>query len=293
MIHGERLALDAEERLDRADKRLAELEPDAAEPLIDKAQDLLAHPDVGYYPERHMLNQRLLGARTRLPAARAEKKKRDLQKLVDEQKREVELALAELERAMSELNPSVPVREHVKGARKAMESLAEKIGDGRELEPQDAPYAAFAASARKRHDAAEPKVKHAAALATFLSGPCVSRSEGRESVAKARMAAGLEDRIDAWEDAQKKLVACTQDAQNQIALGGVGGQALVVAGAMTTPAAVLASCAKESGAVAAALEKDRKALAAKKAREEVLRKQREAAEERKAAAQARAKKKKK
>src|SRR5688500_11557231 len=79
LLNAERRATDAETAIDEAERQMRALEPDLAQRALEKAASAMADPDVGYYPEREPIAQRLEQAKGRLPGVRKERDRRDLE----------------------------------------------------------------------------------------------------------------------------------------------------------------------------------------------------------------------
>src|SRR3982074_1501827 len=73
-----------EKNLDEAERYLDALDPEPAVGPLHPARQGLAHPDVGYYPERQMLSQRLTEDVKRLAQVRKEREARDRAKVIAE-----------------------------------------------------------------------------------------------------------------------------------------------------------------------------------------------------------------
>ena len=90
LVNAERRATEAEKLLDEAERQMAELEPAPAERALKQAEQAMSDPDVGYYPERQQIRERLAADFRKLPEVKKKREARDLAIAIDARRIEIE-----------------------------------------------------------------------------------------------------------------------------------------------------------------------------------------------------------
>ncbi len=251
LINAERRAGEAEDALDEAEKAMAELEPDKAVSHLKRARAKLSDPDVGYYPERGLIGDRLARAEAQVPQVRAERERRDLEQKVNKQRLRVEKVLPAFEKARAVPGAKTLDRDAVDEAEDAIEDLQDVLNDGQALEVKQADYASYAKALRAKLEAVAPGVKLARARLVFAEGPGERRAEAEAIMKRAAAAKAREDRLDLFEDAHEKWVDCSEKGRKRIKENSALAKAAIsLQGKTTTPDAVVRLCEKRAVAVA-------------------------------------------
>lgn len=143
------LAVATEGQINEAERRLDALEPDRAVELLDEADAGLRNPLMRRYPDDQFLQRRHSEVLARVPGVREEVRRRALAAAVEASTQAISAALDALEAATQPLRDTDPPDQEFAAARDRVAELDKKLDQGRDLEPQDAPYAKFAERSRK------------------------------------------------------------------------------------------------------------------------------------------------
>jgi len=244
MANGERLATQAENALDEADRSLAQLEPDRAEKQLQEARHFLGLPDIEYYPERTLLRQRLSQSEQGVAEAKLELARKQQEERIASQKQRLTDSARDLETAFAELSKQPLDKGYARDARNSAEELEDALNDGRSLERESADYFAFAKARWALLEKRAANLKLAEALIRFNEGPAASALEGRERMARARKVPARERR-ELYQDARESFMQCQLDGRELLAKHpGLDRQTFRdEAGVKRTPATVVKSCA--------------------------------------------------
>jgi hypothetical protein len=265
LINSEKRAGAADNALDEAEKAMKALEPDDAERALNEAKEALADPDIEYYPEREMIRDRLKRDEEFLPRVRAERERRDLELKVAERRKKIDEVFAEYRPAMAAMRKAGAEKDQVSKAVSLADDVEEELDDGKELEPKDAAYAAYAADLRKQLEHDAPERKLARARVEFVDAVGELRHDAMEKAKVARSEKKREARAEAWGEAREKYAGCAEKGQKRLAeTPELVRAAILLEGARTTPEAVVAFCATQVDAVTRLL-KAFKPVVAKKA----------------------------
>lgn len=251
LINAERRARDAEASLDRAEQAMAALEPDEAGRELRRAREALSDPDVGYYPERELIGQRLSADEAKLPAVRKERERRDLELKVAERLKALEELEPRFDRALEGVARRQLEEDAVDGARGLFDDLRAELDEGKELEPRHAEYAAFARRVRQKLERGAPAIALAGHRLEFVEGPGEVSVEAGEVMRRARKERELRRRIDLFEEARSGYARCVEQGKRLLARAqGLSRASILLEGKATTPGAVTSSCASNVRAIA-------------------------------------------
>ncbi len=265
LVNAERKSSDAEKAMDQAEAKLRALEPGDAADWVDKAKKALADPDVGYYPEREQLRQRLAKDEAALPGVRQQRDKRDLDRAVDERRQKIDVAAADLDRALEPVHQKEATAAEAKAAQDAATGLASLVEDGKDLEPKSAPYAARIGELRPRLEQARSEIAFALARVGFADGPATDRQQAGELEAKAKVEKDKGQKAELLDGAREKYARCADVAA--VALNSTPAlvhATVLVAGAKLAPVAVQKHCSTRAKALLKTVAALRKAQPAKR-----------------------------
>lgn len=292
MAHGESRANKADDVLDEAELHMQNLAPKEAESSLKEARSLLTHPDVEYYPERHLLRERLERDEGLLPEVHRRRAQRDLEERVAKQTERLTQAQEPFENALSVLNEKKDLEDDdADAAEDALESLEDALKTGESIEAEDKGYAARASTARSLVMRMGEKVRLAAAIVALREGPGEKSVEGKSRGAAANAkGASADDRLDAWEDAFDAYARCEEDGKKLLVKHpALAATKVKIGTGITTGQALVTSCETQRKAFATRVSKEkarREAEAARiRAAEERAERQRRLAEERRQAAE--------
>ncbi len=271
----ERRAGELETELDKAERAMADLDPEEAQEHLDESKKALLEPDLDYYPEHGLLRDRYKALDARLPSVRAEKERRDFEAKVAQRRQALQKVLAELDKAMDALAKKDISSSDVAEANDAREDVEEELKEGKALEGKDAKYTSDAEKARQTLEKGLPRVKLAHQTVQFLKGPGALHHEALELAREAKAEKELEDRLEAFLEARNAYRKC-QDGANQLlgASAGLEKVAILLDEHTTTPRAVALACtdgAASTEKTLVALREKAKAAAAKKAQPKAAR----------------------
>lgn len=263
LINSERKATQAERQLDEAERAMAQLEPDQAARHLEDARESMADPDIGYYPERTLIAERLERASARLPAVRKEREKRDLELAVNDRQAKVSKALTELQHAVEAIRASLE-RSTVSGGRDAVEELNDELDDGRELEPKSAEFARWTKGVRGKLEALNAEVVLAAKRLAVTEGPGEKYREGRALRAEARASKDKEKKRALNTDARDKFLACHKEVKELLEEArAVASAIVVIEGQRLSTSSLSSRCVHEAEAAAKAAAPPKKGPAGK------------------------------
>ncbi|MBI3184036.1 MAG: hypothetical protein HYZ28_18030 [Myxococcales bacterium] len=217
LANAEKRAVQAEAALDEAERRLDEMDAGGAEGKLRDARSALEDPDVGYYPEREMIADRLDAAERRLEGVKKEKDRRELEKKVAERKKEIEFRMEEVKRAIEEARAPEATRSRADGLKDAMEDLSGVLEDGKELEGRHGAYARFALDARRSLEQGRKELSVVQARVSFAGGPGAAYLEGRSLAQEARGEKSKERRGKLFGEARARLKSCALDGKEMLA----------------------------------------------------------------------------
>jgi hypothetical protein len=221
--YGERRADEATLLLNEAEQHLRDLDADRAVPLLEKAKEVLAHPDVELSPEAEMLHSQLADLQARVPRVREEKVRRDKESLAERERKELEASVEKqrdaVVQAMSAVTEAVDALEgrdagkaQVDAAREAIKRTRENLKAGKELEAKSEDYAASAKRTERRLEQAEARVKLAQRVVEFVSGPLGESQQAPELEKKARREKDLAARLSLYTDMKERYQRCGDEA---------------------------------------------------------------------------------
>ncbi len=256
LLNAERRTGEAETLLDEADRAMQELEPDLAAEKIAAAKQAMADPDVEYYPERHMVRERLQVAEQRLPAVREERARRDLERAAAERQKEVESELETLRKALQAAQDRTAKSSELSDLAAAIDDVQDELEDGREIESKHQGYARLAAEARGVVEVAVRERDLLKAKIAFLEGPAEEWTSGRELAGRARSEKDRERRAELYADAADHFRTCGTEGSSALkATPRLASAPLVLGDSVTTARGVIQRCAAELEAVTRALKK--------------------------------------
>lgn len=294
--YGERRTDEATLLLNEAEQYLRDLDADRAAPLLEKAAEVLSHPDVELSPEAEMLHSQLEEFQARVPRVREEKVRREKQSVAERERKQLE-ATVEKQRdavvqAMFEVTEAVDALEsrdagkaQVDAAREAIKRTRESLRTGKELEAKNEDYAASAKSTERRLEQAEARLRQAQKVIEFVSGPLGESQEAPELEKKARREKDLGERLSIYTDVRDRYRRCGDEADKLLSeVPELARNPLPVKGRPMVLKAVATGCKKKAGLLQRAVVKLEKAKVKQdKFREkmEKLKAAREAAREKK------------
>jgi len=247
LVNAERRATEAEKLLDEAERQMAELEPAPAERALKQAEQAMSDPDVGYYPERQQIRERLAADFRKLPEVKKKREARDLAIAVDARRVEIEKAFAEFTPASAALKKPDVVRAEIDRAAETAGALKDAIDHGRDLEPKDQSYAAYVRRLRGFLDQSHAEIELAKKRLEFAAGPGKLRSEGLELAQLARSERNRENRAKLRAKAIEKFSACANDGERMLGQLPALATAVTVIGAESlAPRAVVIGCIKRA-----------------------------------------------
>ncbi len=251
LLNSEKQATAAEASLDEADRQLAALEPDRAEAAISSADKALADPDVGYYPEREQIRQRLVAAQTRLPEVRVQRVARDLEVRLQERRALLEKALVIFQERLGPLGKKGFTSDALDEAKDATGRLKDAISDGSNLEKKDPAYSVYAGDLRHRVEQAGLELDNAKRVLEFIRGPGELRRTAVQSMMEAKAQTDASKRLSALAEAQAAYRRCADDGTKAIATAAPPFARTVVEleGAPVTPEAVVGGCKSQAVAL--------------------------------------------
>ncbi|MCY1081540.1 hypothetical protein [Archangium lansingense] len=268
--HGDKRTDEATLLLNEASQHLRELNADRAEPLLAKAEKVLAHPDVDLSPEGDMLRSELAELQARVPRVREEKVRREKESVTDRERKERE-AIAERERkaleatvekqrdavveamfAVTEALDALEARnagsEQVTAASDAIQRTRERLKTGKELEAKSEDYAASARSTERRLEQAETRLQSARRVIDFVSGPLGESQEAPALEKKAKREKDLEARLSIYTDVRNRYLRCGSEADKLLSeMPELARSPLSVKGRPMALKAVAAGCKKKAG----------------------------------------------
>jgi hypothetical protein len=237
-----------EKNLDEAERYLDALDPEPAVGPLQQARQGLAHPDVGYYPERQMLSQRLTEDVKRLAQVRKEREARDRAKVIAERQSDVEKALAKFKPSLAALKKRDLMGADVKQVTEGAQALQSALDAGKELERRETTYAAYVKEARGLLDQSRPQIELAKKRVEFAEGPAAVRNEALELTQRAKAERNNDRAAKLRAQSQEKFAECAKAGERLLilypALGGTitGNQPLTVRTMVT-------SCDKQARAL--------------------------------------------
>lgn len=245
LAQAEKRGAEAESLLDEAGRQLDAMRPDKAEGPIGEAKAILTDPDLGYYPERALLEERLKEAERRVVDVRATLARRELEGKLKVRRQTVERALAALKKAIDDLHTPGAGGSQVRAARGAVDDLDSAVKEGKDLEPQDKGYADVARGARKTLADAAAEVRLVEKTVAFQDGPMKAREA---AVALLKQAAAekkdKKKRRELFVAARDKFRTCSDDGKALLAESPeLRRAALVTDEGVTSPNTIVAGCA--------------------------------------------------
>lgn len=221
--YGERRTDEATLLLNEAEQHLRELDADRAVPLLEKAKEVLSHPDVELSPEAEMLHSQLEELQARVPRVREEKVRREKASVTERERQELEAAVEKqrdvVVQAMSEVSEAVDALEgrdvgkaQVDAALAAIQRAREKLKAGKELEAKSEDYAASAKKTGRRLEQAEARVRQVGKVVEFVSGPLGESQEVPALEKKARREKDLGARLSLYTDMKERYQRCGDEA---------------------------------------------------------------------------------
>lgn len=209
----ERMADRASAHLDKAEKAAIQLEPKDMERALDDAKDELRQKDIELYPESQMHFDRYKELSARLPAVKAEREKRELERRLNSARDKIVPRVQVMLEAQEALPNNAPTRALVDTLENKAKAVKEAVDDELELFVKDADFAAWARSQRNKVDKAMESVTRGRKSVAFLEGPVVTWKEGLALETEAKTRKDLGDRETALRDARTRLAACDRTAR--------------------------------------------------------------------------------
>ncbi|MGQ0506440.1 MAG: hypothetical protein ACT4TC_14100 [Myxococcaceae bacterium] len=210
LLHAERRANDVEKSLEKAERAMSEVKPDAAEGYLDDAKKGLLDEDIDYYPEHTMLRDRYKADLAKIPLVQAELARREREARIQKRIRALQEARVAFEKAME------AVRSDLDEAKDAREEVEEAIADGKDV--SDAPaFVAEVQEAKKSLERAQPRIRMAEQTLAFEKGP---KALYEKTVERDRDARGEKDRQERAEELLKvrdSYMKCRSDATQALA----------------------------------------------------------------------------
>src|SRR5262249_37378149 len=137
MDQAERSGRAAETDMDEAEKAIRVLEVDRAANALESAKKRLAGPYMAKYPEHDLLKRRLDRDQGQLEAARAEVRRRELERAVAVQRQALDVSYARLTKAIEAMHIESAAKSEIEAARDALKDTRGKLEDGVDLEKRD------------------------------------------------------------------------------------------------------------------------------------------------------------
>jgi hypothetical protein len=244
LVYAERRAGEVETSLEKAEREMAELDPDAAERHLEDAKKGLLDPEIDYYPEHSLLRDRYKADAARLPAVRAEKDRRALEAKILAGRQALQQALAEFDQALAGLQKRELSSSEVSKVKDAQEEVEEALEEGRALERQSTVYAAEAQSAQLGLERASPRIRLANQTVEFIQGPGEQHQEATLLLREAKEEKDSQDRLERFVKARDAYRRCAETA-TQLLTGAPGLEkvGIAVEEHNTTPRAIASACA--------------------------------------------------
>lgn len=151
----EKVAFEAERRINSAEQELLALHPDSAVEHLDAADISLSNPAIERYPDAKRLRERHTELTTQVPAVREEVRKRELAAAVAAAKEKIEAARNTLKDALAEIKKRDPAEAELKRASDAVDALRAALEEASDLESKDNEYSKYSLAVRK--DGADKK----------------------------------------------------------------------------------------------------------------------------------------
>lgn len=281
----ERLADRASGHLDKAEKAAIQLEPKDMESALADAKRDLAEKDIELYPEAQMHLDRYKELEGRLPAVKAEREKRDLERRLNAARDKIVPRVQALLEAQEALVPTAPTAALVDSVESKAKAVRDAVDGELDLFVKDADFAAWAKSQRNKVDKALESAARGKKGVAFLEGPVTAWKEGLALRVEARGKKDLTDKESALRDARTKLSACDRNAKPFDEDKVTGAIAFVMpSGKPQTPAQLSTTCQKDLKDTEAEWKKVLTALEAEKAKKKAqeAREKAQAAKEQKA-----------
>lgn len=209
----ERMADRASGQLDRAEKAAIQLEPKDMERALDDAKDELGQKDIELYPESQMHFDRYKDLAARLPAVKAEREKRDLERRLNTARDKIVPRVQALLEAQEAVPANAPTRALIDTVENKARVVREAVDDELDLFVKDTDFAAWAKSQRTKVDKAMENVARSRKSLAFLEGPVVAWKEGLALENEAKNRKDLGDKETALRDARTRLAACDRTAK--------------------------------------------------------------------------------
>ncbi|HYO55680.1 hypothetical protein [Archangium sp.] len=259
--YGEKRTDEATLLLNEATEHLRNLDADRAEPLLAKAKEVLAHPDVDLSPEGEMLRSELADLQARVPRVREERVQRERESVAERERKELEAtvekqrdAVVEAMFAVTEALDALERKDadgtQVVAAREAIQRTRERLRTGKELEAKSEDYAASARSTERRLEQAEVRLQLARRVIDFVSGPLGDSQEASALEKKARRERDLEARLALYTDMRDRFRRCGSEAEKLLAeVPELARSPLPGKGRPMALKAVAAGCEKKAGAL--------------------------------------------
>ncbi|HEX5750161.1 MAG TPA: hypothetical protein VFZ09_28280 [Archangium sp.] len=269
--YGEKRTDEATLLLSEATSHLRELNADRAEPLLAKAKEVLAHPDVDLSPEGEMLRSELAELQARVPRVREEKVRREKQAVAERERKELETAVEKQRDAVVEAlfaaNEALDALEakdagsaQVTAASEALQRTRERLKAGKELEAKSEDYAASARSTERKLEQAEARLKQGRRVIDFVSGPLGGSQEAPALEKKARKEKDLAARLSLYTEVRERYRVCASEAETLLSeMPELARSPLPVKGRPMVLKAVILGCKKKAGLTQRAVVKLEKA----------------------------------
>jgi hypothetical protein len=269
---GEKRTDEATLLLNEAGQHLRDLDADRAEPLLARAKEVLAHPDVDLSPEGEMLRSELASLQARVPRVREERVRREREVVAERERKELEArvekqrdAVVEAMFAVTEALDALERKDaggaQVVAAREALQRTRERLRAGKELEAKSEDYAASARNTERRLEQAEVRLRLAQRVIDFVSGPLGDSQEAPALEKKAKRERDLEARLSLYTEVRERFRRCGSEAERLLSeRPELARSPLPVKGRPMALKAIAAGCKKKAGAlqrVVAKLEKAR------------------------------------
>ncbi len=280
--------------LNEAEQELRNQNPERAEPILAKAKEVLAHPDVDLSPEAEMCRSQLAELQALVPKVREERARRErtsreeaerktLETAVEKQRDDVVQAMSEVSTALDGLDEKDAGRAQVEAVQEAIKRTRERLKTGKELEAKSEDYEASARSTERRLNQAETRLRLAQRVIEFVSGPLGASQEAPELEKKAKRERDLEARLSLYTDARERFVRCGEEAEKLLTeVPELAKGPIQVKGRPTLLKAVAAGCKKKAGSLQRVVVQLEKA----KVKQEKFREKLEKAKEKREAAKA-------
>lgn len=262
MQYGERIASEADTKLQSAEKQLRALEPEKADEELRGARALLAEPEATLSPEAEMIRGRLDELTALLPAIREQRRQRDLDDAVRERRSKIGPILQAMKDAVEPLAGKTLNDERLKAAKDATEDLDDELDDDmKALETGDPDFSSYLKRARAESSKAKDEMALAEAKLGFIAGPIATRDGANEKLKAAKTEKDPAAKVGLFNAATAQFASCVKSATADAQKPALAKSVIYVNGAPLLPDAVAAGCERSKVAALKQLEAAKKVLA--------------------------------